>query len=448
MGLFDAIRSALNGGMAPQNMPQQGAQQPSMNPAALANNSLPANGLFNTILGLADTALQFQPQYMQIAQDREKLANARIENQNAPLYNAIRNQLLQQQANLAGAQAQYMPVKLNMQGRRLDIDERRYSPEQLQSMLLKRQSEIATAPQRALSADGKRIVERQQLDAGYAPAGNTWDQQTGNLAALQQAQGQPLPLSAQQVNNLKTLFPQAQQPTTLTSAIANQAQGMQQPAMAQQPDMAQQQAQPVVTDAGDFMDPKYANNANLLQYDLQTNKKLVPTQTLQQFSAARQLEGFANDPNVRKSLLAFSQYAGLYGRGQEYLDSLKRTKPELYQQAMEAKKVTLTNLANLERRLENLGVQESTREEIRGSLDGAKDMLTSDPQTALYLINAALRQMNAVTKQVYATAQPARKIYSPHPFRELSMSELNQQEPSAQGTGNFSVQDLLQMARG
>lgn len=481
--IVNMLQSQNKGQPPPQQPMQANQQQAPMQSQPMQQPAQGGGGMLQKILGIVDAGLSAQPQYAESGLNSERLKAARLENQNTPLMNALNNMLKQQQIQKMGItnqylpqtlesanalkqiQSQLMPQRLDLQSRRLDLDQRRFSPEQLDALLKYRQSLISTAPQRASTAEGKHAYERANLESGFAPGGNTFQQAVGSLSG----QNQALPLSPQQIEKLQSIFPQQQQgaqniPPQIQGALQQvlqqqmpqqQQQSMQQPVPANQNNLPpqglqQQTPQLVRTDVGDFIAPQYANNPNLLQYDVMANKKAIPGQVQNQFAAARQLEGYANDPDVRKSLLAFTKYAGILGQGQKVLDALKRDKPEQYQRALEAQKITITNLSNLARRFENLGVQESTRDEIRGTLDGAVRQMTNDPKTALFLINAALRQMNTVATQVYGAAQPIRKVYSPHEFKPLSMDELNKNSASTAATSKtsqYSQEDIEHTAK-
>lgn len=336
--------------------------------------------------------------------------------QRTQLQNQFYPELTQSQIDINKAKAKNMPLELQLR-------QAMYNPEYL-ALRNAQLRQLIEHPERFASGIGKEIIEADRLrgGGGLAPQQPSFYKNAPENTAPQ-PDANPKNLSA------PPLMPAQQgNPYAITPESASKIPGA-------------IQAQPVVTDAGDLIMPQYAQNNDLMAYDNNRNKKAVSNQTWKQFQAARQLEGFANSDSVRQSLSAYAQYAGLFGKGKEYIDSLKRTNPDLYNKAMEAQNITLSNLTNLERRLEDLSVDEKTRAEIRGTLDGAKSNITSNPKRSLYLINAALRQMSDITKQVYATAQPFKKIFVPHPFSPIKESEWQAPDTAAQDI-NMGIRPL------
>lgn len=191
MELLNAIQSLLSMGGQP-------AQQA---PATMLGINIPKPGPLAGIGNIMDSVLSANPYYRQNALGQQQLNAAKIENQNAPALNALKNALMSGQINklnitnqllpetlqsqnlLRQMQAQAMPQRLALQQGRLDLDRERFSPEQLQALLDWRKSNAATAPLRALTATGKGIMEQSNIESGLMP--------TGQSSGQSEAQGVP-----------------------------------------------------------------------------------------------------------------------------------------------------------------------------------------------------------------------------------------------------------------
>lgn len=115
-------------------------------------------------------------------------------------------------------ETQYIPTKYNqaaqrlgIQGGNLSLNQRRFSPENLDILNKLRQSQIASAPGRGLSALGKNVLEQQRLEQGQNIAGispNT--QQMPNQMQSNQTNQQQIQPKSQAQGQMQNISPESQ----------------------------------------------------------------------------------------------------------------------------------------------------------------------------------------------------------------------------------------------
>lgn len=395
-----------------------------------------------------------------------KRDSMQTENQYAPMMNmskidsaTAKAQADRARATLDGGKFSYLPLemalkqagiqieggKLKNSQERLSFDKDVYSPAYLAARI-KLMQQQADNPGRYLSAQGKRAEEELRVKNGLLPDGRQND--VNNLATTPPAippinpvnTAAPVPISQppaqgqqQSAGTGQALSPKYQLTPEQIAKLANilgvqgggqaaGAQGAQPKAVTpaitpqQEPDYKNM----VKTEAGDYLHQDYAKNPVARQYAMMANIGAAKG-SQQQFNAARQLEGFLQDPATRRGLAAYVQYAGLTGRAKGFIDSLKRDKPEEYQAFLAAKDITVGMIANITARMEKLGVQQEIRAGVHKMFDGALAKLTTDPKTSLYLINSALSMVNNYSHKVYADAQPINQVFVPSPYEPITI---------------------------
>jgi hypothetical protein len=101
MGLFDALRASLTKNVSSmQNAP------------SLPMRYTPNAGFLKNLGGAVDAFMQAQPDYMQNQMQRQQLLSSRLENQNLPLANALKNYMMLGQGQGQEIENQYKPQTL------------------------------------------------------------------------------------------------------------------------------------------------------------------------------------------------------------------------------------------------------------------------------------------------------------------------------------------------
>jgi hypothetical protein len=123
-------------------------------------------------------------------------------------------------------------------------------------------------------------------------------------------------------------------------------------------------------------------------------------------NSALQIEGLLSDPTTRRIVYNSTLYAGAQGKGKAFIDSLKTSKPETYNDYINYKTILASNLTNLTKQLEQLGATNETRRDINSNFTNSLNMWTSNPEQALTSINEAFREMSILAKNASIAAQP------------------------------------------
>lgn len=154
--------------------------------ATTGNNTHPSN--FKNIVDILQNMMMSQPGYQKNFIGQQQAQAMQLANQNTPIANqlknmlsqgnieklgienAVRPQMLQADigsknaiANYKLGQLQYLPMNMQIKQMNADINNRRFSPEQLAALLKWREMNTQTGQVRSLSATGKEILEEQNL---------------------------------------------------------------------------------------------------------------------------------------------------------------------------------------------------------------------------------------------------------------------------------------------
>jgi hypothetical protein len=154
--------------------------------------------------------------------------------------------------------------------------------------------------------------------------------------------------------------------------------------------------------------PTLSPDVELQQFGAQVtaNKSGSSPQAYRQFESAAGLENYLENPRVDRLVKNAAKFAGIAGKGKAALDALSRDNPQEYADYLEFHNNFSTTMANLNRRLEMLGVQNETRQELLGNITKAFNASTGTPERALDQWNR-LRQSTAdLTRSFSKIAQP------------------------------------------
>jgi hypothetical protein len=140
---------------------------------------------------------------------------------------------------------------------------------------------------------------------------------------------------------------------------------------------------------------------------IQANDDVVKDDAVKKkLNSAIQIEGLLSDPITRRIVYNSTLYAGAQGKGKAFVDSLKNSKPEMYNDYINYKTILASNLTNLTKQLEQLGATNETRRDINNNFVNSLNMWTSNPEQALTSINEAFREMSILAKNASISAQP------------------------------------------
>ena len=144
--------------------------------------------------------------------------------------------------------------------------------------------------------------------------------------------------------------------------------------------------------------------------EIAANKKLTSPKLIEQQNAFEQLNDFLNDPEIRDTLKIASKYAGIKGKGKQIWDAIFNSNPDDYTKLKDFKNILSSNYTNLSRRLENLGVQASTRKEIHHMISGAINDWDSNPERALNLFDRLNNQLFVLGNKIESQAHPVNPL--------------------------------------
>lgn len=136
------------------------------------------------------------------------------------------------------------------------------------------------------------------------------------------------------------------------------------------------------------------------------NKGSVNAQTSRRLDSAIEIEKILNNPDNDALAASAAKYAGIAGKIKGGLQAWSSSNPKDYENYLQFKNQFASMIANIMRQVEGLGVQESTREEIRGNILQAFDSMSSNPARALDQYNRLKAQMTQLTSAASTAAQP------------------------------------------
>lgn len=152
--------------------------------------------------------------------------------------------------------------------------------------------------------------------------------------------------------------------------------------------------------------PAQAPSALEQQSKFMSNAKAAGPKATARLNSAIELEKIMSDPDFDKLAQSASKYAGIAGKVKGGLDAWFGSNPKEYNDYLQFKNQYASMITNIMRQVEGLGVQESTREEIRGNLMQSIDQLSSNPQRALEQYNRTKSQLRKLASAASVAAQP------------------------------------------
>lgn len=362
MALLEALKSILN----PSGM------------AGLPNQLTPNAGMVKNVGGLLDAFMQGNPDYMQNKSNslrnalmQEQISKLNIGNQFLPQTIQSKMFLDKAKADLANQQTQFMPTKYGIMADRLELDKQRFSPEQLQGLLNWRNAMTATAPQRALTATGKSIIEQANIDEGMLPTG--------------QPTGQPMMGAGQQGTQ--------QAPNNLAQALAAATGGQ----MPGQIPMGRQQSALNLPDTKENLSGQYGLLRQKQVTDVDTRKR-----NLYATNVEKTLDTI--DPNI------IAHYSGVGGKMQLAKDAALAASgkaPPEYQEYQSIIKTKIPMLTSQARQFYGDSIQPSVREHLE-SLSNVSSW--QDPAIGLKRFND-LTNILRTELQTYRDALKSTDVY-------------------------------------
>lgn len=209
------------------------------------------------------------------------------------------------------------------------------------------------------------------------------------------AQGMPSVTGTQQSNN------------PLSNMIGSLMQGQNQnaapPAMITNPNL-QQNIAPVISQQQGQQSGAQLPFAVASQ--IAANKGSVTSPTTKRLESAIEIEKILGNPANDELAANAAKYAGIAGKFQGGLQAWSKQNPKDYEDYLQFKNQYTSMIANIMRQVEGLGVQESTREEIRGNILKEFDSVSGNPERALDQYNRLKAQMTQLAGAASTAAQP------------------------------------------
>lgn len=143
-----------------------------------------------------------------------------------------------------------------------------------------------------------------------------------------------------------------------------------------------------------------------LQSQFMSNAKAAGAKATQRLNSAIELEKIMSDPAFDKLAQSASKYAGIAGKVKGGIDAWFNTNPKEYNDYLQFKNQYASMITNIMRQVEGLGVQESTREELRGNLLQSMEQLSSNPERALEQYSRVKSQLRKLASAASLAAQP------------------------------------------
>jgi hypothetical protein len=119
-----------------------------------------------------------------------------------------------------------------------------------------------------------------------------------------------------------------------------------------------------------------------------------------------QVEKFAQSPAIQMLAESAKDYAGIQGKGKEFLDRWRGDNSTKFENNIQFKNSFTSDLVNLQRNLEQLSVQPSQREELIKNIRGSFDEWSSNPKRAIDQFNRAMAQLQDIAGSTSVAAQP------------------------------------------
>jgi len=195
------------------------------------------------------------------------------------------------------------------------------------------------------------------------------------------------------LNNAQPQPPAQQQPVQNAPITGIPAQG--QPAPPVIPQMANNNA-----------DPNAAQLPFAVASQIAANKSSVTSPTTKRLESAVEIEKILNDPSNDAMAANAAKYAGIAGKVSGGLQAWSKQNPKDYEDYLQFHNQYTSMVANLMRQVEGLGVQESTRNEIRGNILQAFDSMSGNPARAMDQYYRLKDQMTQIAHAASTAAQP------------------------------------------
>jgi len=118
------------------------------------------------------------------------------------------------------------------------------------------------------------------------------------------------------------------------------------------------------------------------------------------------IEKFTQSPSIQMLAQSAKDYAGIKGKGQQFIDKWMGNNSVHFENNLEFKNSFTSDLVNLQRNLEALSIQPSQRKELITNIRGAFDEWSSNPDRAIDQFNRAIAQLKDIAGGTSLAAQP------------------------------------------
>lgn len=136
------------------------------------------------------------------------------------------------------------------------------------------------------------------------------------------------------------------------------------------------------------------------------NKSSVTSPTTKRLESAVEIEKILNNPANDAMAANAAKYAGIGGKISGGMQAWSKQNPKDYEDYIQFHNQYTSMIANLMRQVEGLGVQESTRNEIRGNILQSFDTMSGNPQRAMDQYYRLKDQMTQIARAASTAAQP------------------------------------------